>query len=544
MSLSELCSVQSEVKSACVAEGWVDIETATSLRPQDVNLYHFNYYRICPKTVPDGILLEGLSGSMDAPLAGEVVEQADRSGRLKVPLAQGIVKSARRADGSLQVEVTRGRFEVAASTAGGHVVVGGLDCGVPKGASPGVTISYKELVSKKAARPRWYCSHWWGEPIIHFVACCTRHSELRRLTDDEALYWVCAFANRQHELAKDICCDPECSSFRKAMRLSDGVLLILDPWNTPFRRIWCDFELYKTLADPDKLLDIATNVKKGAKYVPHLLTDGPIPLEGAGAKTLRELDFPISLLALGMRVRLEDGDASNVADKHNIIACIREDGNGAVQRANLALHAFLARAAWPQAVKRGLVENFGETPNETTIRLPDVLVKDEMRTHLVMNLGRCDEVTDGEVAALARGMPPNLKRLELSFEGCRNVGDAGVEALARCLPVSLTFLSLDFLSCPKVTDAGVEALARALPASLRELHLVLAKCGEISERGAALLARHLPAGLHHFSVALTATEVNRNFSSAEEFRAVYTGQPESQRTLLRDFMSVRLTSAF
>jgi len=521
MSLSELLSVQSEVKSACVTEGWVDMETATSLRPEDVNLYHFNYYRICPKTVPDGISLEGLSGSIDAPLPGEVVEQADFSGRLNLPLAQGIVKSARRADGSLEVEMTRGRFERAASNTAGHVVAGGLDCGVPKEVSPGVALSYKELVSNQAARPRWYCSHFWGESIMHFVACCERHSRLRRLTSSDALYWVCAFANRQNDLGTDICGDPDDSSFRKAMRLADGVLLILDPRNTPFRRIWCDFELYKTLADPDKLLDIITMVKQGVKHVPCLLSDGALPMEGKNAKNLRELHFPISHLALGMRVRLEDGDASNVADKDKILACIhREDAGGnAVQRANLALHAYLARAAWPQAVKRGLVENFGETPNETTIRLPDVLVKDEMRTCLGMNLGRCDEVTDGEVAALARGIPPNLKRLELSFEGCRNVGNAGVEALARCLPMGLTSLSLDFLSCPKVTDNGVEALAHALPASLLELHLVFAKCGGISEHGAACLACHLPAGLHQFSVALTGTKVNRNFTSAQQFRA-------------------------
>eukprot|EP00403_Amphidinium_massartii_P037026 CAMPEP_0178445434 /NCGR_PEP_ID=MMETSP0689_2-20121128/40157_1 /TAXON_ID=160604 /ORGANISM="Amphidinium massartii, Strain CS-259" /LENGTH=45 /DNA_ID= /DNA_START= /DNA_END= /DNA_ORIENTATION= len=41
-------------------------------------------------------------------------------------------------------------------------------------------MSYKELVSSGPSTPTWYCCHWWGEPIIDFLACIEEHSKLRQ----------------------------------------------------------------------------------------------------------------------------------------------------------------------------------------------------------------------------------------------------------------------------------------------------------------------------------------------------------------------------
>ena len=51
---------------------------------------------------------------------------------------------------------------------------------------------------------------------------------------------------RQEEMAEN----PRATSFYKAMKLSLGVVLILDKDATPFSRIWCCFEESIAVAQP------------------------------------------------------------------------------------------------------------------------------------------------------------------------------------------------------------------------------------------------------------------------------------------------------
>lgn len=94
---------------------------------------------------------------------------------------------------------------------------------------------FQELLSPEACSPVWYCSHWWGEPIRSFVQCCQQHAILRRL-GALGSYWVCGYANRQHELDMDIGEDVSTTSFSEALSASRGLLLILDEKATPFSR--------------------------------------------------------------------------------------------------------------------------------------------------------------------------------------------------------------------------------------------------------------------------------------------------------------------
>ena len=52
--------------------------------------------------------------------------------------------------------------------------------------------AYVELVAVGAQKPRWFCSHWWGEPVLDFVACVKTHA-MDHGYDDAAAYWVCAY---------------------------------------------------------------------------------------------------------------------------------------------------------------------------------------------------------------------------------------------------------------------------------------------------------------------------------------------------------------
>lgn len=115
--------------------------------------------------------------------------------------------------------------------------------------------SYIEAVSTDAElqKPSWFVSHWWGEAVLQFIDCVVNHQNVRTLSHNAA-YWVCAYANNQHELGKELGNDPMASSFLKAMARSAGVLLILDKDCTAFTRVWCCFEEgVVTLAARNKL---------------------------------------------------------------------------------------------------------------------------------------------------------------------------------------------------------------------------------------------------------------------------------------------------
>ena len=115
--------------------------------------------------------------------------------------------------------------------------------------------SYVELVAPQGTTvqtPRWFVSHWWGEPVKDFVKAVEKHSKVRFPTgernevdcdrntaDEDVSYWVCAYANNQHDLGSDIPADPRESAFFKAMQLCDGVLVVLDASATVFTRSWC-----------------------------------------------------------------------------------------------------------------------------------------------------------------------------------------------------------------------------------------------------------------------------------------------------------------
>ena len=57
--------------------------------------------------------------------------------------------------------------------------------------------SYVELVAPAGTtsqRPKWFVSHWWGEPVKDFIAALKNHAEMRGLAKTDA-YWVCAYAS-------------------------------------------------------------------------------------------------------------------------------------------------------------------------------------------------------------------------------------------------------------------------------------------------------------------------------------------------------------
>lgn len=308
---------------------------------------------------------------------------------------------------------------------------------------------------------------------------------------------------------------------------------MLDPKAVAFTRIWCDFELYKTIRDKNKRLDVMTS-REGK---PLLLSDGLLPRETVNEKMHRERHFPIPLLVRGLQCVLENGQASVEADKQNILRSISNDGGGgpgalerSLQHANEALRSHFAVASWPQAVLRGLVENFDkEAPGE--VSLPLVLRKDATRSHLILSLahGGSEEsvVSDRDVRAVASGLPEQLELLDLSFEGCHRISDAGVTVLAKGLPQQLTYLSLDFSACDALTDESLAVIAKCLPQSLQHLNLCFAHCQLITILGAQALAAALPPKLKQFSATFVGTAIDRKYTNIKKFQSIASQSPST-----------------
>ena len=190
----------------------------------------------------------------------------------------------------------------------------------------------------------------------------------------------------------------------------------------------------------------------------------------------------------------------------------------AVRQANAALNAYFALAAWPRAVKQGIVGNFDQK-NSGTLNLPSVLQSDSGMQKLALSLAHMPEVSDTEVKAIAIGLPPNLVDLHLSFEACHNISDAGLSSLAHRLPRGLQKIHLDFLGCEHITDMGLRELASELPQGLLEMRLDFAKCHKIGSGGVQALAEKLPPQLKKCSATFQGTKYGRNFGNVKDFRA-------------------------
>mmetsp|Transcript_18306 Transcript_18306/g.21304 ORF Transcript_18306/g.21304 Transcript_18306/m.21304 type:complete len:204 (+) Transcript_18306:161-772(+) len=177
--------------------------------------------------------------------------------------------------------------------------------------------------------PKWFVSHAWQEAVRRFVACLQEHAHLRNA--EHSAYWICAYANNQHKLQDEIAANPRNTSFYKAMKLSVGVVLILDKDATPFTRIWCCFEESIAVEERNSgmplLLDVAATDSSNQAYV---ITDGlaaaearQMPLLGFLAKSLREVNFPTLLAQKGLDVDISKANASQADDKKRILNCIR-----------------------------------------------------------------------------------------------------------------------------------------------------------------------------------------------------------------------------
>eukprot|EP00930_Biecheleria_cincta_P038436 TRINITY_DN26405_c0_g1_i1.p1 TRINITY_DN26405_c0_g1~~TRINITY_DN26405_c0_g1_i1.p1 ORF type:complete len:925 (-),score=131.48 TRINITY_DN26405_c0_g1_i1:136-2910(-) len=317
--------------------------------------------------------------------------------------------------------------------------------------------SFVELVAREEQMPVWFISHWWGEPVESFFACVRHHSYVRKI--ENCFYWVCAYANRQHELGSEVTHDPRESSFYRAMQLSRGVVLILNPklQNDPpavaLQRIWVQFEeaMSWKIADErdgDFLYDIVTSDSRQdgcfegswrtATAFPVMLADGLTNKDMEGnsrpfvSKRRREAGFPIEIMEAALNAEILKAQASREDDRTHILNALTRcpldrkplKQAEAYDMTDRRLHALIAAAVWP-AVMDGSV-----SISETT--LSNALAQDEWRRRLVLDFSNCARLSNLEGLASGLAGPKedshediaglqSLEYLKLSFDACNNL---------------------------------------------------------------------------------------------------------------------------
>ena len=205
--------------------------------------------------------------------------------------------------------------------------------------------AYIELVALCAQQPKWFCSHWWGEPVLDFVDCVVTHAmdhgyslEGCKHYDPTATYWVCAYANNQWDLVDSVNAPTlEETSFYKALKLAKGAVSILDKGGMCFKRVWCSYECSVVLTKIKELkYEVYTAKEHDSKDWKHKshprlavgIIDGLGMREQTGKdedpedKFLRFRHFPIELLKQAFQVTLETAQASKEADRVKILNTI------------------------------------------------------------------------------------------------------------------------------------------------------------------------------------------------------------------------------
>jgi len=263
-----------------------------------------------------------------------------------------------------------------------------------------------------------------------------------------------------------------------------------------------------------------------------------LPNETLSEQRKREHSFPIDIFMAGLRVSLEQGEATSKKDVARILASFTQGTEHQLEQANCRLRSLFAKAVWPKALELGIVEDL-DSSNPGTISLPEVLSADTRRTELSLSFASMRNVDSLALGSLARGLPESLKELQLSFADCYRVDDKAVLELMRGMPQGLRALSLDFLGCTSITDAGIGYLALGIPDQLTKLTLHFDGCNSITSSGLQALAEHIPRTVQDFNATFHGTVLNDAFTSVSDFRRAALPKTSS---LARSFLLDGLTN--
>mmetsp|Transcript_45620 Transcript_45620/g.108582 ORF Transcript_45620/g.108582 Transcript_45620/m.108582 type:complete len:707 (-) Transcript_45620:241-2361(-) len=121
------------------------------------------------------------------------------------------------------------------------------DLGVTNGLSQD-PCSFSELLYPMGLKEvHFFVSHYWGHPFAATVAALgdfAAHRESVASFGDAVSFWICSFCLNQHRITDELGDSPDDAPFNIALsKATHGMVMVLDGALSPFRRIWCLYEV-------------------------------------------------------------------------------------------------------------------------------------------------------------------------------------------------------------------------------------------------------------------------------------------------------------
>eukprot|EP00928_Gymnodinium_smaydae_P036751 TRINITY_DN25647_c0_g1_i1.p1 TRINITY_DN25647_c0_g1~~TRINITY_DN25647_c0_g1_i1.p1 ORF type:complete len:812 (+),score=218.47 TRINITY_DN25647_c0_g1_i1:125-2560(+) len=209
------------------------------------------------------------------------------------------------------------------------------------------TCSFVELVAPGPQEPKWFISHWWGTRFKE-TSHILRYHATEHENPLDTPYWMCTFANNQHNLGELEEPDLLSTPFVRAIMMPScvGTIMLMDKDATPFSRAWCVLENFVTTTVGKKkkgqLLEIGAIIPAGSQEL--ALDEAEIELVPECAALLVEEDdgnfgefvehkgawFPPLVSTRALAVDVCEAKVSMESDKRNILRLIAGIGDSSV----------------------------------------------------------------------------------------------------------------------------------------------------------------------------------------------------------------------
>ena len=320
--------------------------------------------------------------------------------------------------------------------------------------------------------------------MMWFTACCIcAFSDYHAFSVCMIIYvlfsHIQAYANNQHKISEEMLTNP----FLKAMSICEGTVSILDAGCVVYSRIWCIFELFKSVmsGNINYEFDVYTERDGGSGAVG--ITHGFIPSDSADSycKKLRETEFPLDRILQATKVDVKQAEASVESDRKFILNTITGqsvddavvDDHANYDDLNNILRGIFVTPALERIIK--------EKDVSTIRRCLDIVKASNAR---MIDLD-CSKFDDDLIIKLADSLPPTVTDFRLESTGSAVTVNGMNACLEKILGIP-KLVRLD-LSCNIIGDDGAKQIADALKVNLSLEKLVLSQ-NNIGDDGAKQFA--------------------------------------------------------
>ena len=304
-----------------------------------------------------------------------------------------------------------------------------------------------------------------------------------------------AYANNQHKIVEEMKTNP----FLKAMKIVEGTVSILDSNCVVYSRIWCVYELYKSLMGQNEKykFDIYTDFSLNSALG---ITHGIRGMEGR---------FPIDRILKVIDIDVVKAKASKLDDAKFIKNDITGNDKDAEPLESHSKYDELNMILKSKFVAPVIHRIIYEVKDETKVQLCLESFKNSKPRDIVLDFENCGRFNDDIAERLVDSLPPTLEKLWFFSNGSEitqnmidslpgmilsklpsllefiysniNMSDDGAMQIAAIISTH-TSLNHILLRKSKISDKGVIKLLEAIKVNKSMEHLELYNC-EISHKG-------------------------------------------------------------